>query len=349
MARYKKRPIATPPLPGLFDEFETKGTVDLPVHPSIARHARSVRMSGGARREAFDDEPVVEPVVLNPTDADMEFMAFGSGSSGNCAYVGDDDSGFLVDAGVDADKVIDSLRRWGIGMSRVKGIILTHDHGDHMHYAYNILRKYKHIALYCTPRAFGGMLRRHNVSRRIKDYHRPIYKEIPFAVGNFRITAFEVSHDGTDNSGFFIEHGDQRMAIATDLGCVGERADHYMMQANHLVIEANYDYRMLLEGHYPEYLKARIMADSGHLDNIDTARQVSKIAQAGELRNVWLCHLSRDNNTPDIALSTVRQALLDAGLTVGDGSGSLDTRDAQIQLMALPRFDATQLFRLRKR
>ncbi len=336
-------------MPGLFDEFETQPTAadELPVHPSIARHATRVKLSGGAAPEsAGTDEPVVEPVELVSANPDIYFMAFGSGSSGNCAYVGDEESGFLIDAGVDADKVEAALQRWGISMSRIRGIILTHDHGDHIREAYKILRHHKHIPLYCTPRAFNGMLRRHNVSRRIKDYHRPIYKEIPFAIGNFRLTAFEVSHDGSDNAGFFIEHGQQRMTVATDLGCIGDRADHYMSRAHYLMIEANYDYQMLRGGHYPEYLKARIAADNGHLDNKVTALQVSKIAAMGDLRYVFLCHLSRDNNTPELALDTVRRALLDSGITVGDASDSLESRQAHVQLMALPRFEATRLFRL---
>lgn len=339
-------------MPGLFDEFEVHQPApadDLPVHPSIARHASRVRLTGGTRRvdAPSQEEPVVEPVRLAETDADMHFMAFGSGSSGNCAYVGDDEAGFLIDAGVDGDKVYAALQRWGIPMSHIKGIILTHDHGDHIRDAYKILRHQHQKLLYCTPRALNGMLRRHNVSRRIKDYHKPIYKEIPFAIGNFRITPFEVSHDGTDNAGFFIEHGRQHMAVATDLGCIGERADYYMSQAHHLMIEANYDYDMLRHGHYPEYLKARIVADNGHLDNKVTALEVSKIAALGELRNVFLCHLSHDNNTPLIAVDAVRSALIAAGLTVGDASDSLEARAARIQLMALPRYDATRLFRLR--
>ncbi len=336
-------------MPGLFDEFDTptSGIEELPVHPSIVRHATHVRLSGGTPR--LDDastEPVVEPVELVDTDADMYFMSFGSGSSGNCAYVGDDESGFLIDAGVDADKVVAALQRWGVSMSRIKGIILTHDHGDHIRDAYKLLRSNKHMLLYCTPRAFNGLLRRHSVSRRIKDYHKAIYKEIPFAVGNFRITPFEVSHDGTDNAGFFIEHGDQRITVATDLGCIGERADWYMSQSQYLMIESNYDYPMLRSGHYPEYLKARIAADNGHLDNAVTAMQVNKLAALGLLRYVFLCHLSRDNNTPEIALAAVRQALIAAGVTVGDASDSLESRQAQVQLMALPRYEVTRMFRL---
>ena len=214
----------------------------------ITREIRREQQSAGV----IDELP---PLAANEK---VYFMSFGSGSSGNCSYIGDSQNGFLIDAGVEIAKVIESLRRNGISMDRVKGICLTHDHGDHIRDVYGLLRRYRHLRVYCTPKTLNGILRRHNVSRRIKDYHAPIYKEFPFRIGNFEITAFEVMHDGADNSGYFITHGDIRFAIATDLGCISERVNHYMRQATHIVIEANYDFQMLREGRYPEYLKARI-------------------------------------------------------------------------------------------
>ncbi len=277
----------------------------------------------------------------------LSFISFGSGSSGNCAYIGDSSTGLLIDAGVDMTTVVAELRRNGIDMSAIKGIVLTHDHSDHVRYVYTIVRKYRHIGVYCTPRTLNGMLRRHSISNRIKDYHRPIYKEHPFTIGNFTLTAFEVMHDGTDNSGFFITHGRHNIAVATDLGCVSERADHYMRRANYLMIEANYDSAMLAAGSYPEYLKARIRSDNGHLDNEVTARFVAQ-AYTPALRNIFLCHLSKDNNTSEIALRVVGDALRAAGVTeIGDCSGSPYSRMAPVQLMALPRFDSSGLITLR--
>ena len=162
-------------------------------------------------------------------------------------------------------------------MNHVKGICITHDHSDHMRYAYSIVRKYRHIRLYCTPRTLSGILRRHSVSRRIMDYQVNIYKEIPFAVDNFTFTAFEVMHDGSDNAGFYVEHDNRAFAFATDLGCISERADYYMCRADYLMIESNYDLNMLRFGPYPEYLKARIMNVNGHLDNRMTAEYLASI------------------------------------------------------------------------
>ena len=349
MARYKKRPSIQPGLPGLFDDLEENlfpEADDFPVIPAIEKEAK--RMAEKKREETlFDDGDTFSPLEALPGLDRLKFISFGSGSSGNCAYVGDDKSGFLIDAGVEMDKVVAELIRNGIDMRSVQGIILTHDHSDHVRFAYTLLRKYRHMQVYCTPRTLNGILRRHAISNRIKDYHKPIYKEHPFKIGNFNIVAFEVMHDGTDNAGFSISNGGHTLVVATDLGCISERVDHYMRQANYLMIEANYDSQMLAEGSYPEYLKARIRSDIGHLNNIVTAEYLAKI-YTDKLRFVFLCHLSKDNNTPALALDAVEKALRETGLSeIGDGSGSPYSRMASLQLIALPRFDSTGLISLR--
>ncbi len=352
MARYKKRTGYDEGSPGLFDDLESSlfhEASRFPVHPGIQKEAlnRLQQEEDKRRKELFDGDDTFSPLEDVPAIDRINFISFGSGSSGNCAYIGDGDTGFLIDAGIDMPTVVEELRRNGIAMDSVKGIVLTHDHSDHVRFVYTIVRKYRHIGVYCTPRALNGILRRHSISNRIKDYHRPIYKEHPFKIGNFTLLAFEVMHDGTDNAGFFITHGRHTIAVATDLGCVSERADHYMRQANHLMIEANYDARMLANGPYPEYLKARISSDNGHLDNAVTASYLAEIYTPA-LRNIFLCHLSKDNNTPETALRTIEDALHRTGVAeIGDCSESPYSRMAPVQLMALPRFDSTGLISLR--
>lgn len=277
----------------------------------------------------------------------LNFISFGSGSSGNSCYIGTDEGGIVIDAGIRSDIIEDTLRDHGISMRRVKGLLLTHDHSDHVRYSYNLLRNNRHLTLYCTPRVLNGLLRRHCISKRIKEYHSPIFKEIPFKISGMEITAFEVYHDGTDNMGFSIAYGPHRFVLATDLGTVSERARFYMSQANYLVIEANYDSDMLRLGRYPEYLKARIRTDHGHLDNRDTAAFVAEIATP-QLTHVFLCHLSQDNNTPAKAVKAVRDALEARGLRVGNAENTLADRQCDIQLMALPRFEATRRFVFRR-
>lgn len=296
-------------------------------------------------RRQSDDELALP---AGDTDDDrLYYISLASGSSGNSCYIGSRAGGVIVDAGIRADEIADKLDAAGISMRHVKGLLLTHDHSDHVKYSYNLLRTYRHLSLYCTPRVINGLLRRHSISRRIKEYHTPIFKEIPFRVGDFEITAFEVHHDGSDNMGFSIDFGDRHFVLATDLGEVSDRARFYMSRANYLVIEANYDSEMLRLGRYPEYLKARIRTGNGHLDNVQTAEFLSEIINP-ELKYIFLCHLSKDNNTPALALSTVADALRAKGITVGRAEETLSDRKADVQLMALPRFDATRKFTFRK-
>lgn len=285
-----------------------------------------------------DEDPEKE---LTPMDAGdlagvepVRFISFGSGSSGNCAYIGTRQSGLLIDAGVDNNYVEEQLITNSINPDTIAGILLTHDHSDHVRYAYAILRRHRHMKLFATNKAFNGLLRRHNMSRRIKDYHNPVFKEFPFKAGNFTVTAFETSHDGTDNAGFFIQGYDTTFVVATDTGVLTSRADAYIRQTRNLMIESNYDLKMLRNGRYPQHLKARIESTIGHLDNADTARYLAAVAPATGFRHVFLCHLSNDNNTPQIALATVRNSLEDAGVAVCGEDSADETR---LHLSVLPR------------
>lgn len=351
MARYRRRPSNLEMLPGLFDEVEET----TPIATAAEKPHEKKGYSGPRfidRTSEAEEPPTVgmrdemPPVDAGDEAVKLRFVSFGSGSSGNCAYLGTERGGILIDAGVDPSRVVNSLLRSGVDMSSVGGIILTHDHGDHVRFAYTLLRRFRHMRLYCTPKALYGLLRRHNISRRIKDYHQPVFKEFPFHLGPFVITPFDVSHDGTDNAGFHIKAGQHSFVVATDMGCVTERADYYIRLANHLMIESNYDLNMLVNGSYPEYLKARIIGRQGHMDNAATAGYLAEV-RTPRLRNIFLCHLSHDNNTPELAIEAVSSALREKGYTIGDFSGSLDTRDAEIQLMALPRFDPTSPIILR--
>lgn len=313
-----------------------------------------------SRRPSYPKSAIISPaddsdLSLDQSDRaadkasgrNLHYISFASGSSGNSCYIGNDEGGVIVDAGIRADAIEDILKRHGVTMRKVRGLILTHDHSDHVRYSYNLLRNNRHLSLFCTPRVLNGLLRRHSISKRIKEYHTPIFKEIPFKVAGMGITAFEVPHDGSDNMGFSIEFGDHKFVLATDIGSVTERARHYMSRANYLVIEANYDSDMLRLGRYPEYLKARIRSDNGHLDNADTAKFLAEIINP-ELQYIFLCHLSKDNNTPAKALTAVREALMQRGIRIGHAEETLSDRRCDVQLMALPRFDPTRWFVFRK-
>lgn len=294
----------------------------------------------------FNDEDSQQEKRSTGDNQDWEgfkFVSFGSGSSGNCSFLGNENGGILIDAGIDPEHVYRDLAANGIKLSKVRGILLTHDHADHIRYAYKIVCNNKHMRIYCTPRLMGGLMRHHNVSRRIKDYQVSIFKEIPFFLAGMKITAFDTSHDAIDNMGFSFEAGGKTFVIATDMGAITARAEHYMSKANYLMIESNYDLSLLTMGKYPEYLKARVKSEKGHLDNEVAAAFVASHYHPG-LEWVFLCHLSNDNNSPDIALTAMYNALEGKGLSVGDGSNAPNERDKDIQVYALPRYVTSTWF-----
>ena len=295
-------------------------------------------------RSVYDNIRIPEKETL-PLSSDglLYYISFGSGSSGNSCYVGTSGGGVLIDAGVRADDIESKIRANGIDIKKIYGILLTHDHSDHVKYAYNLVRNNRHMRIYCTNRVLNAILRRHDISKRIKDYHVPIFKEIPFKAGELEITAFEVPHDGQDNMGFSLTFRERNFVVATDMGEIWPRAKHYIGQADYLMIESNYDLRMLRNGRYPEFLKARIQTARGHMDNEATAAFLKEI-YSPRLKHIFLCHLSKDNNTPEIALNKIRTALQERGAIVGEGMETLEDRKADVQLTALPRFDSTRLY-----
>ncbi|MBS7410116.1 MAG: MBL fold metallo-hydrolase, partial [Muribaculaceae bacterium] len=210
-------------------------------------------------------------------------------------------------------------------------------------YVYTLTRMLR-TSIYCTPRVLSGILRKHSISRRVKDYHKPIYKEIPVKLAGLEITAFDVPHDGSCNSGYNISMGNTNFVIATDMGEIIPGAQRYMNEADFLMIESNYDAKMLKDGTYADFLKHRIMSDHGHLDNVDAAKFLAEHA-GGRLKYAFLCHLSKDNNTPEIALNCAKSAIEAAGHSVGDGSETLAEASKDVQLIALPRFEATRCYK----
>lgn len=284
-----------------------------------------------------------EQPVPEKKDGLLYYISFGSGSSGNSCYVGTSNGGVIIDAGIRADDIEAKIKANGIDIRKVCGVLLTHDHSDHVHSVYKLVRNNRHMKVFCTNRVLNSLLRRHDISKRIKDYHAAIFKEIPFKAADFEITAFEVPHDGSDNMGFSISYEGRNFVLATDMGEVQHRARYYISSADYLVIESNYDLKMLLHGRYPEFLKARIQTSIGHMDNRDTARFLKEI-YSPRLKHIFLCHLSKDNNTPEIATEIIRASLEEAGAKVGSGMETLEDREADVQLTALPRYEATRLY-----
>lgn len=321
-------------LPSLFAEEELTDAESFGQTSPPQKIVRNAGLSSDDDIDALPDE------FRSPRHR-LRFISFGSGSSGNCSYIGTPHSGLLVDAGVDNKFVMAELARNGISPDTIHGILLTHDHGDHVRYVYALVRRNPSWRIFATPRTIEGILRRHNISRRISDYHSPIFKEHEYLFDDIKVIPFETSHDGADNVGFCFRMGSTSFVIATDTGYITPRADFYLRTATAIMIEANYDLDMLINGKYREHLKARIRSDIGHMDNTDTAAYIAKIYRP-ELSHVLLCHLSLDNNSPEIAMATVSAALHSIG--IGHASSSANILPGTVFLAPLPRYRSSELF-----
>ena len=245
----------------------------------------------------------------------LTFISLASGSSGNCYYLGTDGYGILIDAGIGIRTIKKILKDYNIAFENIIGVFITHDHADHIKSAGFLGEKYN-IPVYSTEEIHAGMNRSYGMTQKIYQSKRIVCKEQSTELRDFKITPFEVPHDGTDNVGYFIEFGNIRFAFATDLGHITPTVKKYMSQANYLIIEANYDIEMLNYGSYPYHLKQRILSPVGHLSNKESADFIADIYHP-DMRYVFLCHLSRDNNHPELAFKTVEYRLLQDDIHVG--------------------------------
>lgn len=246
----------------------------------------------------------------------LKFLSIGSGSSGNCYYLQTANDAMLIDAGVGIRTVKKALHDNGIRLDSVKRILVTHDHADHIK-AVGVISAECNIPVYATSDVHGGIQRNYCVPKKVMgDNVRLIVKDQRMKLGDFFVTPFAVPHDSAGNVGFRIEADGITFCLMTDVGQVTEEMSKYIGEANYLVIEANYDTEMLKTGPYPQHLKVRIDGPTGHLSNKDCGEAIANYATQN-LRHVWLCHLSEENNHPVLALKTIEQTLRGYGIIAG--------------------------------
>lgn len=246
----------------------------------------------------------------------LKFISFGSGSSGNSYLLYTDKDGILIDAGIGVRSLKKALRDYGIPITRIGNILITHDHADHVKSIGLLSRDYG-LPVYATHRVHVGIDRNYCVRQKISpDRIKVIEKGTTFTAGEFRVTPFGVPHDSMDCVGYSIEYNGICFCIMTDVGHVTDEMQPFIAKANYLIIEANYDEEMLKAGHYPQYLKERIQSGIGHLSNHACGEALANYA-THNLRHIWLCHLSEENNHPELARITVEQVLRSYGIIIG--------------------------------
>ena len=213
----------------------------------------------------------------------LKFISFGSGSSGNCYYLFTENDGILIDAGVG----IRTLKKWfadfGLSMSNIHNILITHDHADHVKCVGSLSNDLK-VPVYATRLVHAGIERNYCVRQKV--------------------------------NGANMKYVEMKFCLMTDAGRVTDEMKEYIARANYLVIEANHDDEMLMSGPYPDHLKERVASDNGHLSNKSCAVALAENASEN-LKHVWLCHLSEENNHPELARKTVEMILGSYGIVAG--------------------------------
>ena len=244
------------------------------------------------------------------------FVSFSSGSCGNCSLLLGEHSGILIDAGVGIRRVKKELDSLKLGYADISAILVTHDHGDHIRSLGSFCKRVG-VPVWTTPLLHEALQRHHFT----KDWVGSFRQDLTPGVWNpvtedFDVQYFVVPHDATQCVGYAIRNGEQLFVLMTDMGHTTPEALRWASLATTVVVESNYDLDMLLGGDYPQVLKDRISHVIGHLSNDACAQAIGAFMHPG-LKNLFLCHLSGNNNTPELAYESARSALLAAGVEPG--------------------------------
>ena len=241
---------------------------------------------------------------------ELRFSPLFSGSSGNSIYVGCDDAHILVDAGMSGTRITQELGKVGVNPAQLDGILVTHEHVDHIKGIGILSRKYD-IPVFATEGTWAEM--RGKIGCVAEKNIRVFEPGQDFFMGSIDITGFSTPHDAAQPVGYTFELHGAKLAIATDLGCIRDSWYKYVCQSDAVILESNYDPDMLKAGSYPYDLKKRILSRHGHLSNDDAGLVAAQLVQKGT-KQIILGHLSKENNFPELAMRSCELALKQAGI-----------------------------------
>lgn len=240
------------------------------------------------------------------------FTTLYSGSSGNCGLVRHGNKYLLIDMGKSCRTTLQALRKLELNVADCEGILITHEHSDHVAGLDTFLKHYN-VPLYGRADTLDALDSRRTIPPAVEAIAMDGRSE---DIGGFHVTSFPTSHD-VPCCGYRIITPDERtMAFATDLGVLTPVVQEHLAGCDLVALEANYDSFSLRGGPYPYYLKVRIASDRGHLDNRACAAEILDLLQDG-CKKFALCHLSQANNSPELVMTTVYNCLLGAGMEMG--------------------------------
>jgi len=233
------------------------------------------------------------------------FCTFASGSSGNCSILSSEKVNVLIDIGISARKLALELSTLGLSASDISAVFITHEHEDHIR-GLETFTKRSNATVYASVKTAAEIER---IIPALAGRITPMVVSDTVSVEDVSATSFETSHDVVESVGYIFGVENKKIGYVTDLGFVSEVVEESLKDDfDLLILEANYDVDMLLNGPYPEFLKRRIMGKRGHISN-DESKEVALSAARCGTKKIILAHLSRENNTPDLAYFTVSHYL----------------------------------------
>ncbi|HIW80611.1 MAG TPA: MBL fold metallo-hydrolase [Candidatus Acetatifactor stercoripullorum] len=241
----------------------------------------------------------------------MRLCSIASGSSGNCIYVGSEATHLLVDVGISGKRTECGLHTLGITGADLDGILVTHEHMDHINGLGVMARKYN-VPIYATKGTIEAIKECTTIGRIEDSLFREVYEDEKLIIKDLTVNPMRISHDAAQPVAYRIGYGSKRVGICTDLGVYNDYTVECLKGMDAVLLEANHDVNMLQVGPYPYYLKQRILGDKGHLSNENSGRLLGRILHDG-LQTILLGHLSKENNLPELAYEAVRMEI-----TMGD-------------------------------
>lgn len=234
----------------------------------------------------------------------MRLCSIASGSGGNCVYVGSENTHLLIDVGISGKKVDAGLKELELSVKDIQGFFITHEHIDHVRGLGVLARRYE-IPIYATEGTFEKIKQMSTLGNINESLFHVIQADESFQIGDVKIKPFLVSHDAAEPVAYRLECGNKSLAVATDMGAYNEYTVQYLKNLDVVLLEANYDARMLQTGPYPYVLKNRIMSEYGHLSNESSGQLLCRVLH-DNLKKIYLGHLSKENNYPELAYEAVR-------------------------------------------
>lgn len=262
----------------------------------------------------------------------LKFSVLASGSSGNAVYVETEKTRLLVDAGLSAKQIQILFEKAACGeVGDIDGILVTHEHSDHIKGLGVLARKFK-LPIYAnknTWNAMNGLIGEVNTEQKFE-----FEMETVKTFNDLEVESFGVSHDAVEPMFYVFHHNGRKLALMTDTGYVSDRMKGIIRDSHSLVIESNHDINMLMMGRYPWNIKRRILGDHGHISNEDCGHALAGVIGDGT-KHIYLAHLSKDNNMKDIARLAVEQTLKTYDISTGDQIILHDTDASQPTKLAV--------------